>query len=112
MYNEPAFFQQAIEALDRSRLCNEYWDSRPYSRPQGQISQSSQTNVNGGNGQGVLLNKHMPVEVVAVLRSLFKKSNAEELNLLYSILSNNRPEADRNLVAQLLNEEIHKSQPP
>ncbi|KAG4911105.1 hypothetical protein JHK87_057221 [Glycine soja] len=110
-FSSPAIVQ-AIEALDRTRLCNEYWDSRPYSRPQGQISQSSQTNVNGGNGQGVLLNKHMPVEVVAVLRSLFKKSNAEELNLLYSILSNNRPEADRNLVAQLLNEEIHKSQPP
>ncbi|KAG5004418.1 hypothetical protein JHK86_028557 [Glycine max] len=110
-FSSPAIVQ-AIEALDRSRLCNEYWDSRPYSRPQGQISQSIQTNVNGGNAQGVVLNKHMPVEVVAVLRSLFKKSNAEELNLLYSILSDNRPEADRNLVAQLLNEEVHKSQPP
>lgn len=110
--NVHAFFQQAIEALDRSRVCNEYWDSRPYSRPQGQISQPCQTNINGGNGEGVLLNKHMPEGDVAVLRSLFKKANAEELNLLYSILSDNKPAAYRNLMAQRLNQEIHKSQPP
>ncbi|KAK7344107.1 hypothetical protein VNO77_13382 [Canavalia gladiata] len=110
-FSSPAIVQ-AIEALDRSRVCNEYWDSRPYSRPQGQISQSCQTNANGGNGQGVLMNQHMPVGVVAVLRSLLKKVNAEELNLLYSILSDNKPAAERTLIAQLLNEEIHKSQPP
>ena len=104
-------FRQAIEALDRSRICNEYWDSRPYSRPQGQISQPYQTNVNGGNGQGVHVNQHLPSGVVAALKSLFKKANAEELNSLYSILSDNKPAADRNLIARLLNEEIHKSQP-
>lgn len=108
-YCVSAFFHQAIEALDRSRVCNEYWDSRPYSRPQGQISQAYQTNIE--NGQGVLMNQHLPVGVVAVLRSLFKKANAEELNSLYSILSDNKPAADRMLVAQLLNQEIHKSQP-
>lgn len=58
------------------------------------------------------MNQHTPVGDVAVLRSLFKKANAEELNSLYSILSDNKPEADRNLIAQLLSEEIHKSQPP
>ncbi|XP_020225804.1 putative lysine-specific demethylase JMJ16 [Cajanus cajan] len=110
-FSSPAIVQ-AIEALDRSRVCNEYWDSRPYSRPQGQISQTCQTNgnANGGNSDRVLLNKPTPVGVVAVLRNLFKKANAEELNLLYSIL--NRPAADTNLIAQLLNEEIHKLQPP
>ncbi|ESW15958.1 hypothetical protein PHAVU_007G117400 [Phaseolus vulgaris] len=110
-FSSPAIVQ-AIEALDRSRVCNEYWDSRPYSRPLGQISQSCQSNVSGGNGQGVLLNKHIPVEVVAVLRSLCKKANAEELNSLYSILSESRPQADRSQIAQFLKEEIHKSQPP
>ncbi|KAK7278300.1 hypothetical protein RJT34_23326 [Clitoria ternatea] len=110
-FSSPAIVQ-AIEALDRSRVCNEYWDSRPYSRPQGQISQGCQTNVSGGNGQGDLTNQHTPVGAIALVRNLFKKVNAEELNLLYSILSDNKPAADRNLVVQLLNEEIHKSQPP
>lgn len=104
----PTFFEQAIEALDRSRVCNEYWDSRPYSRPLGQISQSCQSSVSGGIGQG----GDIPVDVVAVLRSLCKKANAEELNSLYSILSESRPQADRSQIAQFLKEEIHKSQPP
>jgi len=108
----PTFFEQAIEALDRSRVCSEYWDSRPYSRPLGQISQPCQSSVSGGIGQGVLLNKNIPVEVVAVLRSLCKKANAEELNSLYSILSESRPQADRSQIAQFLKEEIQKSQPP
>ncbi|OIW13771.1 hypothetical protein TanjilG_31660 [Lupinus angustifolius] len=102
---------QVIEALDRKRVCNEYWDSRPYSRPQGQISQAHQTNINGRNGEGVLMNQHLPVEVVATLRSLFKKGNAEELNSLYYILSDNKPAVGRMQIAQLLNEEIQKSQP-
>ncbi|KAE9612020.1 putative chromatin remodeling & transcription regulator FYR family [Lupinus albus] len=102
---------QVIEALDRNRVCNEYWDSRPYSRPQGQISQAHQTNINGGNGEGVLMNQHLPVEGVAALRSLFKKANAEELNSLCKILSDNNPAGGRMQIAQLLNEEIQKSQP-
>ncbi|XP_027365044.1 putative lysine-specific demethylase JMJ16 isoform X2 [Abrus precatorius] len=110
-FSSPAIVQ-AIEALDCSRVCNEYWDSRPYSRPQGQISQACHTNVNGGNGQGIHMNQHIPVGAVEVLRSLFKKVNGEELNLLYSILSDNKPAADRILIAKLINEEIHKSQPP
>ncbi|MED6222365.1 hypothetical protein PIB30_063618 [Stylosanthes scabra] len=108
-FSSPAIVQ-AIEALDRSRVCSEYWDSRPYSRPQGQISQPRQTNSNGGNGQGVLVNQQLPNGGVAALQSLFRKANAEELNSLYSIFSD-KPEADRNLIARLLNEEIQKSQP-
>ncbi|KAK7269048.1 hypothetical protein RIF29_21763 [Crotalaria pallida] len=108
-FSSPAIVQ-AIEALDRNRVCNEYWDSRPYSRPQGQISHTS--SINSGNGQeGVPSNQHLPVGVVAVLRNLFKKANAQELNSLYSILSDNKPAAGRVQIAQLLNEEIHKSQP-
>ncbi|MED6138384.1 hypothetical protein PIB30_073803 [Stylosanthes scabra] len=108
-FSSPAIVQ-AIEALDRSRVCSEYWDSRPYSRPQGQISQPRLTKSNGGNGQGVLVNQHLPNGGVVALQSLFRKANAEELNSLYNILSD-KPEADRNLIARLLNEEIHKSQP-
>ncbi|KAJ7973550.1 lysine-specific demethylase JMJ18 [Quillaja saponaria] len=39
---------QAIEAMDQNRICAEYWDSRPYSRPQVQIPQAFQLNDNGG----------------------------------------------------------------
>ena len=103
-----AIFIQAIEAMDRNRVCTEYWDSRPYSRPQVQIPQTSQykdseeRNDPGGPGNPLL-----PVGVDRILRGLFKKANPEELNSLYSILSDNRPTADLGLVNQLLNEEIH-----
>ncbi|XP_019428262.1 PREDICTED: putative lysine-specific demethylase JMJ16 [Lupinus angustifolius] len=107
-FSSPAIVQ-AIEALDRSRVCNEYWDSRPYSRPQGQISRPHQTNINGGNGAGVLINQHLPIGVVAILRNLFKKANPEELNSLYTILSDNKSATGQMQIAQLLNEEIHNS---
>ena len=103
-----AIFIQAIEAMDRNRVCTEYWDSRPYSRPQVQIPQTSQykeseeRNDPGGPGNPLL-----PIGVDRILRGLFKKANPEELNSLYSILSDNRPTADLGLVNQLLNEEIH-----
>ncbi|CAF2107664.1 unnamed protein product [Brassica napus] len=37
-YTSPAILQ-AIEALDVNRVCTEYWESRPYSRPQVQFLQ-------------------------------------------------------------------------
>ena len=107
---------QAIEAMDRNRVCTEYWDSRPYSRPQVQILQHSQLPDNGGNGlrtsgkqnnAGAPWNNCLPGGVDALLRGLFKKANSEELYSLCSILSDKRPPMDVDLVAQLLNEEIH-----
>lgn len=107
---------QAIEAMDRSRVCTEYWDSRPYSRPQVQIPQTSQQKDNGRNShlmfeekndQGTPGNHLLPVTVDSTVRGLFKKANQEELNTLYSILSYNRPTADQGLVSQLLSEEIN-----
>lgn len=102
---------KAIEALDRSRVCHEYWDFR---RPQGQLSQAGQTTVNGGGGsdQGVPMNQHTPTGAVAVLKSLFKKANVEELNSLYNILTDNKPAAEQIPIAKILYEEIHKTQPP
>lgn len=107
-------FHQAIEALDRSRVCKEYWDSRPFSRPQGQLSQAGQTTVNGGGGndQGVTTNPNTPVGTVAAVKRLFKKANAEELNSLYSILTDSKPAAEHIPIRQILFEEIHKTQPP
>ncbi|CAJ2628378.1 unnamed protein product [Trifolium pratense] len=108
-FSSPAIVQ-AIEALDRSRICNEYWDSRPFSRPQGQLSQAGQSTVNGGGGndQG----NPATVGAVSVIKSLFKKANAQELNSLYSILTDNKPAAEQIPIKQILYEEIHKTQPP
>ncbi|KAJ7978175.1 lysine-specific demethylase JMJ18 [Quillaja saponaria] len=46
-FSSPAIVQ-TIEAMDRNRVSAEYWDSRPYSRPQVQIPQASQPNGNSG----------------------------------------------------------------
>ncbi|XWS64754.1 hypothetical protein CRYUN_Cryun05aG0030800 [Craigia yunnanensis] len=114
-FSSPAIVQ-AIEAMDRNRVCTEYWDSRPYSRPQVQILQHSHLLDNGGNllgtsgGQnntGAPWNNCLPGGVDTLLRGLFKKANSEELHSLCSILSDKRPPMDVDLVAQLLDEEIH-----
>lgn len=111
-----AIFEQAIEALDRSRVCTEYWDSRPYSRPHEQILQTSQYKDTGKNfnlmseeryAQGAPGDHPLPVGVDTMLKGLFRKANREELNALYTILTYNRPTADPGLVTQLFNEEIH-----
>ena len=105
---------QAIEAMDRNRVCMEYWDSRPYSRAQVQILQHSQLPDNGGNllrtsgGQnnaGSPWNNCLPGGVDTILRGLFKKANSEELHSLCSILSNQRAPMDVDLVTRLLNED-------
>lgn len=92
--------------MDRNRVCTEYWDSRPYSRPPVQISQPPQRDENVQESSGNRIN---PIGGGAdsMIRSLFKKATPAELNSLYSILLDNRPTADRNLVTRLLNEEIH-----
>lgn len=111
------YIKQAVEAIDRNRVCTEYWDSRPYSRPRVQILQHSQLPDNGGNlfrtsgeqsNAGDPRNNCLPGGVDTILRGLFKKANSEELHLLCSILSDKRPPVDVDRVARLLNEEIHR----
>ncbi|XP_054811228.1 putative lysine-specific demethylase JMJ16 [Prosopis cineraria] len=110
-FSSPAIVQ-AIEALDQTRVSEEYWDSRPYSRPLGQIQQTSQPKENGGsvdrsNFQGDHGSEVMPIGIDAVLRSLLKKVNAQELNSLCSIIcDNNNTAAGGSLIVRLLNEEI------
>ncbi|XP_004302095.1 PREDICTED: putative lysine-specific demethylase JMJ16 [Fragaria vesca subsp. vesca] len=104
---------QAIEAMDRNRVCSEYWDSRPYSRPQVQIpqkapSEETRENLNDQEAAGVSL---LSSGVDAILGGLFKKANLEELNSLYSILSDNQQTVGRGLVTRLLNEEIQTRRP-
>ncbi|KAK8491003.1 hypothetical protein V6N11_060082 [Hibiscus sabdariffa] len=105
---------QAIEAMDRNRVCTEYWNSRPYSRPQVQIVQHFQPPGNGENSERTAGEQNaeavrkncLPGGVNTLLRDLFKKANSEELHSLSSILSDKRRPMDVDLVAQLLNEEI------
>ncbi|XWS42575.1 hypothetical protein CRYUN_Cryun16bG0026100 [Craigia yunnanensis] len=112
-FSSPAIVQ-AIEAMDQNRVCMEYWDSRPYSRPQVQILQHSQLpdNVENllkksgeQNNAEAPWNNCLPGGVGTILRGLFKKANSEELHSLCSILSNKRAPMDVDLVAGLLNEE-------
>ncbi|XP_008388726.2 putative lysine-specific demethylase JMJ16 isoform X2 [Malus sylvestris] len=114
-FTSPAIVQ-AIEAMDRNRVCSEYWDSRPYSRLQVQIPRNSQSKESSENcnsmskeksDQAASDNDLVPAGVDTTLRGLFKKANLDELNSLYSILSDNRQPAGRGLVTRLLYEEIH-----
>ncbi|XP_031282041.1 putative lysine-specific demethylase JMJ16 [Pistacia vera] len=111
-FSSPAIVQ-AIEAMDHNRVCMEYWDSRPYSRAQMQIRQPFQNCSNLDRASGEQNNRDspgshlLPVGADSIVRGLFKKATAAELHSLNSILNENRPAADRFLVTQLLNEEIH-----
>ncbi|XP_021810978.1 putative lysine-specific demethylase JMJ16 [Prunus avium] len=114
-FTSPAIVQ-AIEALDRNRVCSEYWDSRPYSRPQVQILQKPQSGESSENCNKMSKERNdeeapnndlVPTGVDTTLRGLLKKANLEELNSLYRILSDNQQTAGRGLVTRLLNEEIH-----
>lgn len=99
---------QAIEAMDRNRVCGEYWDSRPYSRPQVHSPQLSQSTEISRNMQTTERNgiDPRPAGVDIVLRGLLKKANLEELSSLYTLLNDNRPTVDQGVLARLLNEEI------
>ncbi|KAJ0235972.1 putative lysine-specific demethylase JMJ16 [Hirschfeldia incana] len=111
-YTSPAIVQ-AIEALDVNRVCTEYWDSRPYSRPQVQLlanpllreantsitSSSNVSNLQKASGQRLL-----PAGTKTNLKVLLKKANMDELSSLQDILS----ESNIDLVTELVKEEIQK----
>uniref|UniRef100_A0A9I9CUV7 Lysine-specific demethylase JMJ16 n=1 Tax=Cucumis melo TaxID=3656 RepID=A0A9I9CUV7_CUCME len=106
-FTSPAIVQ-AIEAMDRNRVCDEYWDSRPYSRPQVHSPQLSQSTEISRNMQTTERNgiDPRPAGVDVVLRGLLKKANLEELSSLHTLLNDNRPTVDQSVLARLLNEEI------
>ncbi|KAF8110334.1 hypothetical protein N665_0085s0062 [Sinapis alba] len=110
-YTSPAILQ-AIEALDVNRVCTEYWDSRPYSRPQVQfpanplsveasssIQSSDVRNLQKAPGQRLL-----PAGTNSTLKVLLKKANIEELSSLQEVLT----ESNIDLVTELVKEEIQK----
>ncbi|KAL6989074.1 hypothetical protein U1Q18_014825 [Sarracenia purpurea var. burkii] len=111
-FSSPAIVQ-VIQAMDRSRVCTEYWKSRPLM----QIPQHPQAEENGGNlfrrtdvtnDREVGKNHSLPVGVDSILSGLFKKANPEELHTLHDILSDDRQTTDQSIVTRLLNQEIHR----
>lgn len=108
--------EQTIEAMDRNRVCSEYWDSRPYSRPQVQIPQTGRPeDATSGNSKTIMSDREQqgrPTPSIGIhtttLRGLFKKADPEELYSLYNVLRDQTlSEAGQHLVTQLLNQEIH-----
>ncbi|CAH8386636.1 unnamed protein product [Eruca vesicaria subsp. sativa] len=93
-YTSPAIIQ-AIEALDVNRVCTEYWDSRPYSRPQVQFPANP---LPREANTSILL----PAGKNSTLKALLKKANMEELSSLQQVLS----ESNIDLVTELVKEEI------
>ncbi|KAJ4955385.1 hypothetical protein NE237_012168 [Protea cynaroides] len=97
---------QGIEAIDRNRICVEYWKSRSHIL---NSVDSQPGNVVGDPNLRIKdSNKQETIGIDTVLRGLFMKANPEELHSLYSILCNNQPNADRELLARVLTEEIQK----
>lgn len=91
-FTSPAIIQ-AIEAIDRNRVCTEYWKSRP-------LVQRIRYHPLPGNSTSDL---NMKTEANDPIKCLFKKANSEELNSLYRLLCN---APDLGLVTKLLDEEI------
>ncbi|KAG7653570.1 FY-rich N-terminal [Arabidopsis suecica] len=107
-YSSPAIVQ-AIEALDVNRVCTDYWDSRPYSRPQVQfpanpLLREANTSVRSDVAKLQLNPGHhsLPTGTNSILKVLFKKANLEELSSLQQVLS----ETNSNLVTEIVKEEI------
>uniref|UniRef100_A0A1J3IFB5 Putative lysine-specific demethylase JMJ16 n=1 Tax=Noccaea caerulescens TaxID=107243 RepID=A0A1J3IFB5_NOCCA len=110
-YTSPAIVQ-AIEALDVNRVCTEYWDSRPYSRPQIQfpanpLPREASTSVRPSEVRSLqkASGHHLlPAGTKSALKVLLKKANMEELSSLEQVLS----ESNTDLVNELVKEEIQK----
>ncbi|KAL3650155.1 hypothetical protein CASFOL_006558 [Castilleja foliolosa] len=90
---------QVIQAMDKNRVCIEYWESRPLMRIP-QQNEFINHNVN------FKLTSESGVE--SILNGLFKKANPEELNTLYSIIHNENSTDEQSLLVRLLRDEINK----
>ncbi|XP_043719015.1 lysine-specific demethylase JMJ18-like isoform X2 [Telopea speciosissima] len=108
---------QGIEAMDRNRVCIEYWKFRSQTpnsvgcQPGNIVADPNlKTKEDPTSQEAINKIENQPSTVGndTVLRGLFMKANPEELHSLYNILSNKQPNADRELLTRLLDEEIQK----
>ncbi|WZZ79792.1 hypothetical protein YC2023_100364 [Brassica napus] len=108
--NSPLFM--AIEALDMNRVCTEYWDYMPYSRPQVQFLANALLRESQHNKHTIIgcekspEQRLLPAGTNSTLKVLLKKANMEELSSLQEVLS----ESNIDLVSELVKEEIQKRQ--
>nr|GMC63664.1 putative lysine-specific demethylase JMJ16 isoform X1 [Ipomoea batatas] len=108
-FSSPAIIQ-VLQAMDRDRVCKEYWKSRPLSQiqqgsaPRDNLKLTPKPEVDNEAGKRHLL----PTGADAIVGGLFKKANTDELQALYSLLNNNPSPSDQGSVARLLSDEIHR----
>ncbi|KAH0456461.1 hypothetical protein IEQ34_014368 [Dendrobium chrysotoxum] len=94
---------QALEAIDKNRVCSEYWRARPKTPhpPDRGDQRAISTNAEcKGPPQPVLAGAE------AKLKSLFKKASSEELLALHMTLCSDQPGPKHELL-QLIKEENH-----
>ncbi|KAL8166447.1 hypothetical protein V2J09_007946 [Rumex salicifolius] len=101
-FSSPAIIQ-AIEALDKNRVCKDYWNSRPLAQVSKLLQPEASTQVSYTNSKDKILGG-----ADVILKGLFKKANTEELHSLLGILEEEKPATSRSVVTKLLNEEIHQ----
>ncbi|XP_060184371.1 lysine-specific demethylase JMJ18 isoform X1 [Lycium barbarum] len=101
-FSSPAIIQ-GIQAMDQSRVCSEYWKSRPFMQiaPSSLGAGSSKLNIKSEISND-------PTGADTVLSGLIKKANCEELHALINLLKTNNLTPNQGLVTHLLNEEINK----
>jgi histone demethylase JARID1 len=101
-FSSPTIVQD-IQAMDRHRICGEYWQSRP-------LMQIPELHPDGNKVAAAVESCSDGVDTI--ITGLLKKANPEELHALYTILtgnsnSNTGSSDHHSLVTRLLNEEIH-----
>ncbi|GAA0151899.1 histone modifying enzyme [Lithospermum erythrorhizon] len=100
---------QVIEAMDKNRLCTEYWKSRPLMQIP-QHSQSAENSTNTSLSSEISndnRSNESPNGINMVINGLFKKANPEELHALLGLFNNDLPNTNQGTVSQLLEEEIN-----
>ncbi|KAL6503710.1 hypothetical protein OROGR_025633 [Orobanche gracilis] len=105
-FSSPAIMH-VIQAMDKNRVCTEYWEPRPHMR----IPQESQLTDHGGDfglKSDVGVERMLHGLAKRILHGLLKKANLEELHTLYRILQNENPNDEHSLLVRLLREETNK----
>ncbi|KAJ8644353.1 hypothetical protein MRB53_006101 [Persea americana] len=97
---------QAIEAMDHTRVCLEYWNSRPGAQvTQHSLSGSSTADLKTADKEE---HEDDATKNQSPLKGLLKKANLEELRSLHHMLNSDKWSSNQGILIQLLDEEIQK----
>ncbi|KAK8940673.1 putative lysine-specific demethylase JMJ14 [Platanthera zijinensis] len=78
---------QAIEAIDKGRVCSEYWSSRPKILNPSDCGDQMSASINVGNK---VLIQSASEGADAKLKDLLKKATSDEMHALYMVLSSDQ----------------------